>query len=706
MKTSWYNVLSLGAALVVAAGMAGCDGREQGTETPPAAAVADGPDPNEQEAPLSDMTLTHLRSSDALQARGSPVQFKASGAALSTDMPRYTVYLNEDIVDDANLQVQGDQLTIASALQDGRNDVLVYAPDAKGAPVEAEASIWAGTATVQGKVVDEAGNPVAGATVVGALADDATVTATTTTDSAGRYTLNNFPERTVIVNARGADNSSGMTTSLAGTDFLDLVLWSFGTPVTTPNNDFSRGTEGWINRRGGPPPTLEDYVENPGPQSAAPSPTILARLMRWSPFSTAHAQAPARKILRWSTSGHGPNTTTYTFMPPADAKTVRIRYRFQTAEFPTYFGSKYNDSFGITLESKSGKSIAENGAMNGLGASAFDASGSTAWKEMALELASAGEPVKVTVAVDNVKDGAMDSIVFVDHLLPSSLSIPQARLFDIDNSALQYLSAANHPYFNAATRVHATFKLTGPTATKLSALELHVLQGGVLKARGQLAAALVPTLYRSFGASGIELAGARLAFEIPANELAAVNATRDGPLNLKLVATADDGSSVEKDMGQVPLLIRWTGADRYGRRDEHRGGDDWLTVATHDVCNSVNASWGDFSNMNAGSFAPDHRSHTTGQDADGWYSGYNARDAAAAEKMLALLNAPGVGKRVKLVYVSHIPRPGNAFYDAYKEAILIDGRRADAVIQNYPGHDTHFHWDMPRPIAVRTFPPI
>jgi len=306
MKTRWYRALSLGAALVVVAGMAGCDGREQSTQTPPAASVSDGPDPNEREAPWSAMNLEHVRSSNSLQAQGGPVQFKASGAVLSNDMSMYTVYVNRSIVDEATLRVEGDMLTVASALEDGINPVSVYGPDAEGALVVHKTAIWAGTASVHGLVVDESGNPVAGATVIGALADDASATATTTTDGAGRYVLNNFPERTVIVTAKGADNLSGMTSGLAGADFPNLVLWSFGTPVTTPNNDFSRGTEGWINRSGGPPPTLEDYVENPGPQSAAPSPTVLARLMRWSPFSAAQAQTPTRKILRWSTSGLGP----------------------------------------------------------------------------------------------------------------------------------------------------------------------------------------------------------------------------------------------------------------------------------------------------------------------------------------------------------------------------------------------------------------
>ena len=268
MKINWCRMLSLGATLVAVAGMTGCDGREQTVENTPAAAVFDAPDPNEQEAPLSDMKLTHVRSSDAPQAQGSPVQFKASGAELSNDLSRYAVYVNRSIVDPANLRIDGDLLTLTSALQDGENDVSVNAPDAKGAPVEADTSIWAGTASVQGKVVHEGGSPVAGATVVAALTEDPTVTATTTTDHAGRYVLNNFPRQTVAVTATGTGSLSGSTIGQAGEDFYDIVFWSFGVPVATPNLDFSRGTEGWISRRG-PPPTLADHVENPGPQPAS-----------------------------------------------------------------------------------------------------------------------------------------------------------------------------------------------------------------------------------------------------------------------------------------------------------------------------------------------------------------------------------------------------------------------------------------------------
>ncbi len=693
MKSWLHKMLLLCTAVALAGGLAACDGRDDVAEKVSAPVGAMAPDPHEQEAPLSDMALTHVRSSDALQAQGSPLHFKATGAALSTDLSRYTVYVNKSVMDESTLIVEGDRLSVASALKDGRNEVSVYAPDAGGAPVEARASIWAGTVSVQGRVVDEAGNPVSGATVVGALADDSTITATTTTNSAGQYVLNNFPKRTVIVTVTGPAGLSGSTSSLAGTVFPDVVLLSFSAPVSLENHDFSRGTEGWINRNGASL-SLVDHIENPGPQPSAPPEKISADSMRWFPFSTAQAQAAQKQDFRVSTGGHGPRIATYTFVSPADAKTARIRYRFQTAEFPTYFGSTYNDSFHIALKTKSGKSAAISGAMNELGKSAFDATGSTAWKELAVELASAGEPVQVEVTVTNVGDGTVESVVIVDAVSTSLLSIPQARLFDIDNSSLQYLSAANHPYFNATTRVHATFKLMGPAATKLSSLELQVLQAGAIKARGLLAASLAPTLYKTFGASGIELASAQLAFEIPARELARVSSATDGRLNLKLVAKAEDGSRAEKDMGQMPLLIRWTGRDRYGDRDEHRGGDDWLTVLAQEACSAVSASWGDFSNMNAGAFAPDHRSHASGMDADGWYAGYNARDAAAAEKMLTLLNAAGVGRKVETVYVSHTARTGDAFYDAYKDVTLADGRKAKSVIRNYAGHKTHFHWAM------------
>lgn len=690
MKSRFYKMLSLSAALV--AGLAACDGRDAVTEKT-AAVVADRPDPYEQEAPLSDMTLTHVRNDDALQALWAPVRFKATGAVLSTDLEKHSIYLNDVLLNASALAVEGDSLSIHAALQEGNNKINVIGPDQADMLVQVVAEVWAGSATVQGRVVDESGNPVGGATVVAALGDDSKTTARTTTDSAGKYVLQNFPARTVLVSVTGPTGIPGSTSSLAGSAFPDVVLFKFGVPVPSANNEFMAGTTGWINRNGANL-SLEEHVENPGPEADAMPQPMHAPGMQLQTLPAAPTLVGPKKDLRVGTSGQGSKTVTYTFSPPADSKTARIRYRFQTDEFPAYFGSRYNDSFNITLRSQGGKSVARSEAMNELGKAAFDASGSTAWKDLSMELEAAGEPVQVDVTVANVGDNRMESAAIVNAVSASPLAITQASLFDIDNTPLHYLSAASHAYFNGATRVHAKFKLAGPAASQLSSLELQVRQAGVVKARTPLATALSPSIYKTFGASGIELSSAQLAFEIPAKELAAINTTTDGFLNLKLVAVADDGRSAEKDMGSVSLLDRWTGADRYGGRDEHRGGDDWLMAATRGVCNAVSVSWGDFSNMNAGSFAPDHRSHTKGKDADGWYAGYSARDSASAAKMLALLNTEGVSNKVKTVLVTHTPSPGNAFYDAYKDVRLADGRKATSVIRNYPGHTTHFHWSM------------
>jgi len=657
------------------------------TPTPSAPAVsATDPDPDEAEPAGSNMELTAVRAPDALQPSTAAVTLAATGAALSTSLADYTVYLNDQLLDASALSVSAGQLVMTAALAEGRNDIQVFAPDATGAPVEASMTVWAGTQKVAGRVVDQGGNPVAGATVVAALGDDSTVTATTTTDAAGNYTLSNFPGRTVLVAVTGPTGLPGAAASIAGTPFADVVLLAFGTPVAAPNNDFSSGTNGWLNTNGASL-TLIAHAESPGPTGGATAAVQKAAKVK------AQADSPTDQDLKIATSGEGPRTVTYTFTPPADAKTARLKYRFQTDEFPTYFGTQYNDSFSVILRTQGGKKATIAGAMNELGQAAFDSSGSTAWKELTVELATPGEPVEVDVTVANVGDGVVDSSVIVDLVTTSPLAIPSAALFDIDNSKLTMLSASEHTYFGGNTRVNATFTVTGPETATLSKLELQVSQAGVLKATGKLTSALESTVYKKLSASGVTIATATLAFEIPGSELGTVNASTDGALSLKLVATADDGSTAEKDMGSVQLLDQWKGTDRYGGRDEALGGDDWTTAVLRDVCDAVDLKWGDFSNMNGGKFAP-HSSHKDGHDVDGWYDGYNARDAAAATKMIELLNTTGVGNKVKIVYVTHTAAPGNAFYDTYKDVTLADGRAAKSVIRNYPDHATHFHWNV------------
>ncbi|KOX33427.1 hypothetical protein ADK67_06245 [Saccharothrix sp. NRRL B-16348] len=97
-----------------------------------------------------------------------------------------------------------------------------------------------------------------------------------------------------------------------------------------------------------------------------------------------------------------------------------------------------------------------------------------------------GDTIRVDLAVANVADALFDSRVVVDVVEKKKLTISQVQLRDIDNQALQYLSASNHKYFGGQTRVHGTITVQGPKDDSLTELTLEVLEGGVI-ARGTLA---------------------------------------------------------------------------------------------------------------------------------------------------------------------------------------------------------------------------
>ena len=102
---------------------------------------------------------------------------------------------------------------------------------------------------------------------------------------------------------------------------------------------------------------------------------------------------------------------------------------------------------------------------------------------------------------------------------------------------------------------------------------------------------------------------------------------------------------------------------------------------------------GDVSNMNGGKFSP-HSSHQTGQDIDGWYTGYNNHDAAAAATMLYFLNDPAYGSQIFRVLVDFEKTATDPFWNAIKDVTLADGRPAATVIFPDADHDTHFHWRL------------
>ena len=133
-------------------------------------------------------------------------------------------------------------------------------------------------------------------------------------------------------------------------------------------------------------------------------------------------------------------------------------------------------------------------------------------------------------------------------------------------------------------------------------------------------------------------------------------------------------------------------------RDVLRGGDESEAPSVRDVVEHYSEnSYDDASNMNAGYFGPvgrDHAGHRNGAEIDGYFAGYERRNAATARKIIEQLNDDTYGCRILRVWVTHERVEGRPFYDAIRGVVLDDGRRATDVIRNEPKHGSHFHWNI------------
>jgi hypothetical protein len=636
----------------------------------------------------------------SFNAAGAPVTFHLSCPTLQVGADTVAVYDNGDPVPFETLAASADAVTLPSGVASGRHELKLVAQDIYGFTIEHAVVIWAGTFSVPVRVLNEAGAPEAGATVVAKLADDPAVSASLVTDAAGGGTFSNLPNRSynVIATASGNRTATQPTSVFDGTVVLRLRGFKASSPID--NNDFSQGTAGWD--VGTAPVAIIPHVEeltaaplraslDSGARSRRPDPDKI-------PPASAHEKAAALELplgtdmdLELGTAGEGQQSVSRTFDVEEGVKSVVVRYRFITSEVPGgYFGTEFNDFFNVSIRTlQGGGAVTDGNSMNGLGLAAFDGGGATRWFETELEVRPEGDTVQVDVAVANVADGLFDSQVVVDLVKKKKLTISQLLLNDIDNTRLGFLSASAHTYFGGNTRVHGTITIKGPKEDSLEELKLEVLEGGVI-ATGPLATALAGTLYRAFGdPEEIAVQTSQLLFPVPAAQLAAASQGTNGAVTLRVKARSSSGETAEKEFGSVTKLALFQGTDRYGGRDAGVGGDDWAKPQVRSFVEGAGLTWGDFSNMNGGNFPP-HQAHRTGNSADGWVAGYNARNAATAATIVGHLNTHG--RRITAVYVTFTPT--STFAAAIASVTLTDGRRARDVIRNVGGHTTHFHWEV------------
>ncbi len=663
---------------------------------PPAIPTTPAGTEPQDEPEFASETVAQLEGADEkrLNPVGSPITFRLNCATLNQSPDSVAVYDNGAPVPYASLTTTADSVTLTGGVGTGRHELVLSARDVYGYSIDSRFVVWAGEHSVPVLVVDESGAPVAGATVTAKLSDDPDVSSTLTSGADGGGVFANLPNRSynIVAQASGNRFATQPTSVFDGTAVLRLR--GIGTPSTVDNNDFSQGLDGWD--IGTAPVSLVPHIEDTSATFAVTAQgdrTPEASTRAGQSLATPGFSAAAADVdLALTTSGEGQQSISRTFTVEPGVKSVTVRYRFITSEVPGgYFGSEFNDFYNVTARSAQSGGVAGDGnSMNGLGLAAFDAAGATGWREAELPVDGQGDTVRVDVAVANVADGLYDSQVVVDVVKKKKLTVSQVQLRDIEGTQnLSYLSASAHTYFGGQTRVHGTITVQGPQDESLTSLTLEVLQGGVI-ATGTLATAVRPTLLTTFGTDEQNsVTSSQLLFEIPAAQLAAANQAANGQLTLRVRARSSSGETAEKDAGSVTKLVRFTGANRYGGRDEAHGGDDWAKPTVRSFIANAGLTWGDFSNMNGGAFAP-HASHQTGNSADGWFSGYNNRDATTAATIIGHLNTHGT--RIRTVYVTFAA--GSAFANAIANVTLADGRPATSVIRNHGGHTTHFHWEV------------
>lgn len=679
-----------------------CEVRPVCSAPPPPPTIDAGTTPREDERELISESVATLEGANesSFNSVGIPITFRLSCPTLAISPDTVIVYDNDSPLPFTALTLTSNSVTLTNGITTGRHELHLLAQDVFGFTIDTTVVLWAGEFTIPVLVIDKTGAPVSGVTVIAKLSDDPAVTASLVTDFSGRGAFTHMPNRSYNFIATASGNRIATQSASVVDGTITLRLQGFNPASSIDNNDFSQGTAGWD--IGTAPVSIIPHVESLQAASLALAPKSQSyRQPRTKQSSKASALMDSASQLNaetsdfdlvLSTSGEGQQSISRTFSVEEGIKSISVRYRFITSEVPGgFFGSEFNDFFNVSIRSQQGGGSITNGnSMNGLGLAAFDAGGATNWFEAELEIPQGADTVQVDLAVANVADGLLDSQVVVDSIKKNKVIITELKLNDIDNTTLNFLSASNHAYFSGNTRVHGAITIKGPKEDSLEELKLEILEGGKVIATGKLLSSLEGTILRSFGdAEEIKLSSTQLLFEIPASELAAADQSTNGQLLLRVKARSSSGKTAQKDFGSVTKLTHFTGSSRYGGRDEDKGGDDWPKPQVRTFIDQSGHAWGDFSNMNGGPFPP-HQTHRTGNSADGWFAGYNVRDATTAAMIIADLNT--YGKRIHAVYVTFTPQ--SIFANAIKTVTLVDGRSAPAVIRNVAGHTTHFHWEV------------
>lgn len=357
---------------------------------------------------LPDVFITGIEP-NTFNAVTSTICFAIVNDEFNTDISTLDVSLNGASVLAEQLDISPGEIclvdvSLSTAIA---NQLSISAQAASsGTILNASESFWVGSGSATISVVDPNGAVVQqDVTVVARLADDTTVQEQKI-GSVGTFVFGNLPARTIIFDAVAADGSVGAAGLIGGGSAI-ITLVPFAEPSNIENNDFSEGTDGWKLDNAGAA-FIVDHLEEVGPEFSV---RMLRGRRTQDDLVNKDFTLPTQAI-------EGPTSTSRTFVTKEGTTGVRIRYRFETSEYPVYYGTEFNDFYRVSIRSESaGGSKIDVKAMNDLSPSDFGPGSiypSTAWKELVLPVSADGDTIQVDVIVANVGDGAFQSYVYID----------------------------------------------------------------------------------------------------------------------------------------------------------------------------------------------------------------------------------------------------------------------------------------------------
>ncbi|GAB1310656.1 Stanniocalcin-2 [Madurella fahalii] len=330
--------------------------------------------PWQKHAAASRLEVSESAFNPALQ----PFSVKLVCSKAPLDAENYTAFANWNVI--PGITSTGTEIQIPQ-LQAGSVLLSVYAFTADGVPVSASFDLLFGAINMPVLVLDPAGQPAPGVLVQADSTMFPGISQSGLTGPDGRIEIRNLPDTTIALLARTDADEIAISGVAATNAQVTLKLTSPSTPSGT-------NAEGWS--------------VNPAKRS--------------SDMLGSKRQAGLPFLVVSTNNAYDVQTAQRTIAVEPGTTKAFVRYKFVTNEYPTYFGTQYNDYYSVTLRSDTGAFATVSNSMNNLGHGAFDALGSTAWMTLELSLPAGTTSVTCVVGVSNVGDAAVQSEVVVEEL--------------------------------------------------------------------------------------------------------------------------------------------------------------------------------------------------------------------------------------------------------------------------------------------------